>query len=132
MVLRWTFSVKTVGHIMSRSLSAQFCEVITVYWLKDLSGHVVRVLLDYVDHVMLCSKLKAVLMEQNQWTDICRLQENPRYLQHLCRLRIRRCLGRLRLRSPVFMSFVPLPERLKDYILYREYDLLGRQRGGPG
>ncbi|XP_027859545.1 dynein heavy chain 12, axonemal isoform X1 [Xiphophorus couchianus] len=109
-----------------------FCEVITVYWLKDLSGHVVRVLLDYVDHVMLCSKLKAVLMEQNQWTDICRLQENPRYLQHLCRLRIRRCLGRLRLRSPVFMSFVPLPERLKDYILYREYDLLGRQRGGPG
>lgn len=61
---------------MSLSLSAQFCEVITVYWLKDLSGHVVRVLLDYVDHVTLCSKLKAVLMEQNQWADICRLQGN--------------------------------------------------------
>lgn len=101
-----------------------FCEVITVSWLKHLSGHMVRILLDYVDHLTLCSKLKAVLMEQRQWPDICRLQENARSLQHLCRLRIRRSLGRRRLRSPVFMSFVPLPERLKDYILYREYDLL--------
>ncbi|XP_030585156.1 dynein heavy chain 12, axonemal [Archocentrus centrarchus] len=100
-----------------------FCEVITVSWLKHLSGHVVRILLDYVDHVALCSKLKAVLMEQRQWADICRLQENARSLQQLCRLRIRRSLGRRRLRSPVFMSFVPLPARLKDYILYRDYDL---------
>ncbi|XP_061796850.1 ankyrin repeat and SOCS box protein 14 [Nerophis lumbriciformis] len=102
-----------------------FCEVITVPWLKHLSGHVVRVLLDYVDHVTLCCKLKAALMEQQQWSDICRLQENARCLQHLCRLRIRRCLGRPRLRSPVFMSFLPLPGRLKDYVLYREYDLHG-------
>uniref|UniRef100_A0A3Q4HIM9 Ankyrin repeat and SOCS box containing 14a n=1 Tax=Neolamprologus brichardi TaxID=32507 RepID=A0A3Q4HIM9_NEOBR len=110
-----------------------FCEVITVSWLKHLSGHVVRVLLDYVDHVTMCSKLKAVLMEQKQWPDICRLQENTRCLQHLCRLRIRRSLGRLRLRSQVFMSYVPLPERLKDYILYREYNLLrGRWGGNPG
>ncbi|XP_070696464.1 dynein axonemal heavy chain 12 [Pempheris klunzingeri] len=100
-----------------------FCEVITVYWLSDLSGQVVRIMLDYMDHVTLCSKLKAALMEQQQWPDICRLLENTRSLQHLCRLRIRRCLGRLRLRSPVFMSFLPLPERLKDYILYREHDL---------
>ncbi|XP_038135596.1 dynein heavy chain 12, axonemal-like isoform X2 [Cyprinodon tularosa] len=105
-----------------------FCEVITVNWLKHLSGSVVRVLMDYVDHVTFCSKLKVVLMEQKQWSDICRLQENTRCLQHLCRLRIRRCLGRLRLRSPTFMSFLPLPERLKDFILYREYDLLPKQR----
>uniref|UniRef100_UPI003AAB8214 ankyrin repeat and SOCS box protein 14 n=1 Tax=Centroberyx gerrardi TaxID=166262 RepID=UPI003AAB8214 len=109
-----------------------FCEVITVYWLKELSGHVVRVLLDYVDHVTFCSKLKAALMEQQQWADICRLQENVSSLQHLCRLQIRRCLGRLRLRAPVFMSFLPLPGRLKDYILYREYDLYGGQSGGSG
>nr|XP_040059634.1 dynein heavy chain 12, axonemal-like isoform X1 [Gasterosteus aculeatus aculeatus] len=106
-----------------------FCEVITVRWLKDLSGQLVRVMLDYLDHVPLCSKLKAAVMEQRQWPDICRLQENARPLQHLCRLRIRRCLGRLRLRSPVFMSFVPLPGRLKDYVMYREYDLYGRQGG---
>uniref|UniRef100_A0A3Q2ZE11 Ankyrin repeat and SOCS box containing 14 n=1 Tax=Hippocampus comes TaxID=109280 RepID=A0A3Q2ZE11_HIPCM len=103
-----------------------FCEVITVSWLKHLSGHLVRILLDYVDHVTLCSKLKAAVMEQQQWGDICRLQENARCLQHLCRLRIRICLGRLRLRSPVFMSFLPLPPPLKDYILYREYDLHGQ------
>lgn len=109
-----------------------FCEVITVSWLKHLSGRVVRILLDYVDHVTLCSKLKAAVMEQQQWPDICRLQENARCLQHLCRLRIRRCLGRLRLRSPVFMSFLPLPERLKAYIQYREYDLYGQQRSSPG
>lgn len=34
----------------------------------------VRVLLDYLDHVTLCSKLKAVLAEQEQWADICRVQ----------------------------------------------------------
>lgn len=52
----------------------QFCEVITVAWLKDLSGVVVRILLDYVDHVALCSKLKAAVMEQKQWPDICSVQ----------------------------------------------------------
>nr|XP_020466815.1 ankyrin repeat and SOCS box protein 14 [Monopterus albus] len=111
---------------------AMFCEVITVSWLKHLSGYVVRILLDYVDHVTLCAKLKAAVMEQQQWPDICRLQENVRCLQHLCRLRIRRCLGRLRLRSPVFMSFLPLPGQLKDYILYREYDLYSRQSSRLG
>ncbi|CAJ1052008.1 dynein heavy chain 12%2C axonemal-like [Xyrichtys novacula] len=109
-----------------------FCEVITVSWLKHLSGEIVLVMMDYVDHVTLCSKLKAALMEQRQWPDICRQQESVRCLQHLCRLRIRQCLGRLRLRSPVFMSFLPLPGRLKDYIQYREYDLYGQQSGTPG
>ncbi|XP_077458163.1 dynein axonemal heavy chain 12 [Stigmatopora argus] len=103
-----------------------FCEVITVSWLKHLSGGVVRILLDYVDHVSLCGKLKAAVMEQRQWGDICKLQENARCLQHLCRLRIRSCLGRLRLRSPVFMSFLPLPPPLKDYVRYHEYDLRGK------
>ncbi|CAK6960863.1 dynein axonemal heavy chain 12-like [Scomber scombrus] len=104
-----------------------FCEVITVSWLKQLSGQMVLTLLDYVDHVTLCSKMKATLMEERQWPDICRLQENARSLKHLCRLRIRRCLGRLQLRSPVLMSFLPLPGRLKDYIQYQEYDLYGHQ-----
>ena len=55
-------------------LSVQFCEVITVRWLRHLSGQMVRVMLDYVDHVTLCCKLKAAVMEQPQWPDICRLQ----------------------------------------------------------
>ena len=57
----------------------QFCEVITVSWLKHLSGQVVLVLLDYLDHVTLCSKLKAAVMEQQQWPDICRLQGKLKY-----------------------------------------------------
>uniref|UniRef100_A0AAY4AUN6 SOCS box domain-containing protein n=1 Tax=Denticeps clupeoides TaxID=299321 RepID=A0AAY4AUN6_9TELE len=104
-----------------------FCEVITVYWLKDFSGHVVLVMLDYVDHVTFCSKLKAALMDQKEWPQICQVQENARSLQHLCRLKIRSCLGRLRLRAPVFMSFLPLPDRLKNFVLYKEYDLYGRR-----
>ncbi|XP_046882040.1 dynein axonemal heavy chain 12-like [Hypomesus transpacificus] len=106
-----------------------FCEVITVYWLKDISGHMVRIMLDYVSHVTFCSKLKAALMEQKQWLDICKIQENVRCLQHLCRLKIRSCLGRLRLRAPVFMSFLSLPNRLKDYILFQEYDLYSQSQG---
>ncbi|EGW00688.1 Dynein heavy chain 12, axonemal [Cricetulus griseus] len=40
---------------------------------------------------------------------------------------IRKCMGRLRLRCPVFMSFLPLPKRLKAYVLYEEYDLYGQE-----
>ncbi|XP_061076152.1 dynein axonemal heavy chain 12-like [Conger conger] len=111
-----------------------FCEVVTVFWLRDISAHLVRIMLDYLDHVTLCSKLKTALMEQEEWPDICRIQENARSLQHLCRLKIRCCLGRLRLRAPVFMSFLPLPDRLKDYVRYREYDFYsqGRPAGAQG
>lgn len=52
----------------------QFCEVISVSWLRHLAGGVVLVLLDYVDHVGLCSQLKGAVMEQPQWPHICRLQ----------------------------------------------------------
>ncbi|XP_075844965.1 ankyrin repeat and SOCS box protein 14 isoform X1 [Microtus pennsylvanicus] len=104
-----------------------FCEVITLSWLQHLSGKVVRVLLDYVDQVQICSKLKAVLEKQKLWPEIHLILTNPRSLKHLCRLKIRKCMGRLRLRCPVFMSFLPLPNRLKAYILYKEYDLYGQE-----
>ncbi|KAH0514870.1 Ankyrin repeat and SOCS box protein 14 [Microtus ochrogaster] len=104
-----------------------FCEVITLSWLQHLSGKVVRVLLDYVDQVQICSKLKAVLEKQKLWPEIHLILTNPRSLKHLCRLKIRKCMGRLRLRCPVFMSFLPLPNRLKAYVLYKEYDLYGQE-----
>ncbi|XP_032987645.1 ankyrin repeat and SOCS box protein 14 isoform X3 [Rhinolophus ferrumequinum] len=47
-----------------------FCEVITLSWLQHLSGKVVRVMLDYVDQVQICSKLKAVLQKQALWSEI--------------------------------------------------------------
>lgn len=49
---------------------SQFCEVITLSWLRHLSGKVVRVMLDYVDHVNVCSKLQGVLQEQKLWPEI--------------------------------------------------------------
>ncbi|NIG58471.1 ankyrin repeat and SOCS box protein 14 isoform X2 [Pontoporia blainvillei] len=100
-----------------------FCEVITLSWLQHLSGKVVRVMLDYVDQVRICSKLKAVLQKQRLWSEIHFILTNPRSLKHLCRLKIRKCMGRLHLRCPIFMSFLPLPNRLKAYVLYKEYDL---------
>ncbi|XP_032892476.1 ankyrin repeat and SOCS box protein 14 [Amblyraja radiata] len=99
-----------------------FCEVITLAWLKHLSGNVVRVMLDYVASVTLCSKLRAVLEQQSEWAEITHIMGNPRCLQHLCRLTVRRCMGRMRLRCPVFLTFLPLPQRLKEYILFKEYD----------
>uniref|UniRef100_A0A7N6FAQ2 SOCS box domain-containing protein n=1 Tax=Anabas testudineus TaxID=64144 RepID=A0A7N6FAQ2_ANATE len=99
-----------------------FCEVITVSWLKHLSAQVVRIMLDYTDQVSFCTKLKETLMEQKQWDEICHIQRNARSLKHLCRLRIREHLSRLRLRAPVFINFLPLPTRLKDYLRYKEFD----------
>ncbi|XP_067400310.1 ankyrin repeat and SOCS box protein 14 isoform X1 [Emydura macquarii macquarii] len=103
-----------------------FCDVITLSWLKHVSGKVVRVMLDYVDHVSVCYKLKAVLKEQTLWPEISSILKNPRTLKHLCRLKIRKCMGHLRLRCPIFMTFLSLPHRLKEYILYKEYDLYGQ------
>lgn len=51
---------------------------------------------------------------------------NARSLKHLCRLRIREHLSHLRLRAPVFISFLPLPPRLKDYLRYKEFDVYSR------
>ncbi|XP_026188703.1 dynein heavy chain 12, axonemal [Mastacembelus armatus] len=103
-----------------------FCEVITVSWLKHLSAQVVRIMLDYTDHVSFCTKLKDTLKEQQQWSEICRIQSNARSLKHLCRLQIREHLSRRRLRAPVFINFLPLPPRLKDYLHYNEYDVYSR------
>uniref|UniRef100_A0A673A941 Ankyrin repeat and SOCS box containing 14b n=1 Tax=Sphaeramia orbicularis TaxID=375764 RepID=A0A673A941_9TELE len=103
-----------------------FCEVITVSWLKHLSGQVVRIMLDYTDSVSLCTKLKDTLQEQKQWPEICDIQRNARSLKHLCRLRIREHLCRLRLRAPAFINFLPLPPRLKDYLRYKEFDVYSR------
>ncbi|XP_029911918.1 dynein heavy chain 12, axonemal [Myripristis murdjan] len=103
-----------------------FCEVITVYWLKHLSGQVVRIMLDYTDHVSFCTKLRDTLKEQKQWPEICHIQRNARSLKHLCRLRLREHLSHLRLRAPMFIGFLPLPPRLKDYLRYKEYDVYSR------
>ncbi|XP_078537028.1 ankyrin repeat and SOCS box protein 15 [Lissotriton helveticus] len=103
-----------------------FCEFITVSWMMHLVGKVVQILLDYVDTVNICAKLKSALETQHEWPQICEILENPRTLQHLCRLKIRRLIGLRRLQRPILMEKLPLPPVLKDYIMYKEYDLYGR------
>lgn len=103
-----------------------FCEVITVSWLRHLSGQVVRIMLDYTDSVSFCTKLKDSLKDQKQWAEICVIQRNVRNLKHLCRLQIRAHLSCLRLRAPYFINFLPLPSRLKEYLRYKEYDVYNR------
>ncbi|XP_078076277.1 ankyrin repeat and SOCS box protein 15 isoform X1 [Mustelus asterias] len=112
--------------IEPRSYITSFCEFITVSWLSHLVGRVVRVLIDYVDYVSFCVKLKPILEKQKEWPEICDIIENPRRLKHLCRLKIRKHMGQRRLQDLTCLALLPLPPLLMDYILYKEYDLYGR------
>ncbi|XP_067446977.1 ankyrin repeat and SOCS box protein 15-like isoform X1 [Thunnus thynnus] len=100
-----------------------FCEFMSLCCLKHLSGSVVRILLDYVNHVHICSKLRLILEKQREWPEICDILSSPRSLRHLCRLEIRRCLTLKRLNKPEIMNSDIFPPRLKNFILYQELNL---------
>ncbi|XP_048877825.1 ankyrin repeat and SOCS box protein 15 isoform X1 [Brienomyrus brachyistius] len=103
-----------------------FCDFISSAWLKDVAGKVVRILVDYVSHVTLCSKLKLILEKQREWPEICDILGNPRPLTHLCRLVIRRQVTLRRLCHLDSSNDVPFPPRVTDYLLYKEHDLYSR------
>ncbi|KAL0968082.1 hypothetical protein UPYG_G00262150 [Umbra pygmaea] len=103
-----------------------FCEFMSLSCLMDLSGDVVRILLDYVSHVPVCSQLKYVLQKQKEWPDICDTLGNPRSLKHMCRLEIRKRLTLKRLNDPIIMSTDLFPPSLRNYLMYRENDLYGQ------
>ncbi|XP_018413249.1 PREDICTED: ankyrin repeat and SOCS box protein 15 [Nanorana parkeri] len=106
---------------------SHFCDFITVSWMKHLVGKVIRVLVDYMDYVPICTKMKATLETQKEWAEIQEIIGNPRPLKHLCRLKIRKCVGLETLQSPSAMKRFPLPPLLKSYLLYKEYDLYGKE-----
>uniref|UniRef100_A0A8C1URV3 Ankyrin repeat and SOCS box containing 15a n=1 Tax=Cyprinus carpio TaxID=7962 RepID=A0A8C1URV3_CYPCA len=103
-----------------------FCDFISVSWLVQFSGRAVRVLLDYVNHVPICSKLKMVLKRHKVWAEISEMLGNPHSLQHLCRLVIRREMTPQRLGNPKYINSGGFPPGLKSYLMYKEYDLYGR------
>ncbi|KAJ8387710.1 hypothetical protein AAFF_G00151410 [Aldrovandia affinis] len=103
-----------------------FCDFISLYCLVHLSGSVVRILLDYVSHVPICSKLRLVLEKQKEWPEICDILGNPRPLKHLCRLVMRRQMTPKRLSDPEIMDSAPFPPRVKSYLVYKEFDIYGR------
>ncbi|XP_045064233.1 ankyrin repeat and SOCS box protein 15-like [Coregonus clupeaformis] len=65
---------------------------------------VVQMLLDYVRHPCICPNLLRVLEKQKEWPDICDILDNPRSLQHQCRLVIRRQMTPRRLNDPEVMA----------------------------
>nr|XP_033813945.1 ankyrin repeat and SOCS box protein 15 isoform X1 [Geotrypetes seraphini] len=103
-----------------------FCDFITVSWLQHLVGQVIRVLVDYMDFVPICIKLKSILETQKEWPEIHQILVNPRSLKHLCRLKIRQLMGLRRLQRCEFMDKLSLPALLKAYILFKDYDLYGK------
>uniref|UniRef100_A0A674ESP2 Ankyrin repeat and SOCS box containing 15b n=1 Tax=Salmo trutta TaxID=8032 RepID=A0A674ESP2_SALTR len=103
----------------------RFCEIISLSSVVNLAGSVVQMLLDYVRHPRVCPNLLRVLEKQKEWPDICYILDNPRSLQHQCRLVIRRQMTPRRLNDPQVMAAVPFPPSLKHYLTYREYDKYG-------
>ncbi|XP_077591961.1 ankyrin repeat and SOCS box protein 15-like [Stigmatopora nigra] len=105
-----------------------FCDFMSLCCLAHLAGHVVQILLDYVDQVRICSKLSRILQKQPEWTHICNVLSSPRSLSHLCRLLIRRCLTLKRLNNKEIMNSLLFPPLLRNFILYRENDLLQEEQ----
>uniref|UniRef100_A0A8C7IDW1 Ankyrin repeat and SOCS box containing 2 n=1 Tax=Oncorhynchus kisutch TaxID=8019 RepID=A0A8C7IDW1_ONCKI len=75
----------------------QFCEVISTRW----AGPIINVLLNYVGHVKLCSRLTEHLDSLEDWEVIKEKARHSRPLMQLCRLKIRQQVGIHRLRVNV-------------------------------
>nr|XP_054595647.1 ankyrin repeat and SOCS box protein 15b isoform X2 [Nothobranchius furzeri] len=112
--------------IYSQPIIISFCEFVSVSWLAHLAGSVVRALLDYVSHVDICSNLKRILKRTPEWDEISAILNEPRSLQHLCRLVVRGQMSIRMLNDPEAMSAAPFPPRLMSYLTYREYNLYGQ------
>ncbi|XP_028810894.1 ankyrin repeat and SOCS box protein 15b [Denticeps clupeoides] len=111
--------------LYSRPDKVTFCDFINVSWLVHLVGRVVRILLDYVDHVPICCKFQQILEKQKEWPDIHEVLSNTRSLQHLCRLVVRRHMALRRVCDPGHTASIQIPRALMNYITYKEYDLYG-------
>uniref|UniRef100_A0A667X1G5 SOCS box domain-containing protein n=1 Tax=Myripristis murdjan TaxID=586833 RepID=A0A667X1G5_9TELE len=109
-------------HLAAKHLSPdqpgiQFCDVLSSLAPGGCAEPVLRVLLDYVENVRLCSRLTELLDAQG-WTHIKDRAKAPRSLKHLSRLQIRRQLGVRRLS---LMETLPLPRCLVTYLNHLEH-----------
>ncbi|XP_062857513.1 ankyrin repeat and SOCS box protein 2-like [Trichomycterus rosablanca] len=91
----------------------QFCEMISGLSASCWVGPVVDILLNYVGHVKLCSRLVDHLDSYSDWVHIKERAMLPCSLMQLCRLKIRQQLGVQRLRH---LASLPLPKRLIKYL----------------
>ncbi|XP_038602543.1 ankyrin repeat and SOCS box protein 2 [Tachyglossus aculeatus] len=91
----------------------QFCEIISAPEVSRWAGPIIDVLLDYVGNVQLCARLKEHIESYEEWAVIREKAEPPRPLAHLCRLRVRKAIGKNRIK---LIDTLPLPGRLIRYL----------------
>ncbi|XP_032444736.1 ankyrin repeat and SOCS box protein 15b isoform X2 [Xiphophorus hellerii] len=121
----WTDLHNQAYKIYCQPNAIPFCEFMSVSWLSHLAGSVVRILLDYVSHISICTKLKRILERTPEWEEISAVLGEPRPLQHLCRLVIRGRMNIRMLNDPEAMDAAPFPPRLIGYLTYRADDPYG-------
>ncbi|XP_014000546.1 ankyrin repeat and SOCS box protein 2 isoform X3 [Salmo salar] len=97
--------------------AVQFCEIISTQAINRWVGPIIDVLLDYVGHVKLCSRLTEHLDSFEDWEAIKEKATPPRPLMQLCRLKIRQQVGIHRLRC---INKLPLPPRVIKYLNHEE------------
>ncbi|XP_069012872.1 ankyrin repeat and SOCS box protein 15b [Embiotoca jacksoni] len=123
----WSALNNQAYQIYSQPKVISFCDFVSVSWLVHLAGSVVRMLLDYVSYVSICSNLRGILERRPEWDEISDILSEPRSLQHLCRLVIRGQMSLRMLNDPEAMAAAPLPPRLKNYLTHKQSEQqLGR------
>ncbi|XP_056150379.1 ankyrin repeat and SOCS box protein 2-like isoform X2 [Lampris incognitus] len=93
----------------------QFCEAISNPSINRWAGPIISLLLNYVGHIRLCSKLVDHLDSYDGWMSIKQKAIPPHPLMQLCRLRIRQLVGLHRLK---LIHILPLPARLIRFLCY--------------
>ncbi|XP_069581192.1 ankyrin repeat and SOCS box protein 2 [Brachyistius frenatus] len=95
----------------------QFCEIISIPSICRWAGPIIDVLLDYVGHVTLCSRLMEHLDSYSGWSMIKDKAAPPRPLLQLCRLQIHQLVGHRRIKK------LPLPGGLIRFLQHQEMSM---------
>ncbi|XP_037541609.1 ankyrin repeat and SOCS box protein 2 [Nematolebias whitei] len=95
----------------------QFCEMISAPSISRWAGPIIDILLDYVGHVTLCSRLMEHLDSYSGWRAIKEKAALPRPLLQLCRLQVLLLVGRRHLKK------LPLPGGLIRFLQHQEFSL---------
>ncbi|XP_062323383.1 ankyrin repeat and SOCS box protein 2-like isoform X2 [Osmerus eperlanus] len=93
----------------------QFCDAISEPSVHPWTREILSVLLDYVGHVQLCSRLQERLDSCDDWSDVKDKAMSPRPLMHLSRMMIRQLMGAQRLKH---INSLPLPGSLIKFLNY--------------
>ncbi|XP_026164004.1 ankyrin repeat and SOCS box protein 2-like isoform X2 [Mastacembelus armatus] len=107
------------GNLLERQLrrGIQFCEMISAPNICRWAGPIIDVLLDYVGHVTLCSRLMEHLDSYSDWSVIREKAVSPRPLLQLCRLQILQLVHRRHVKG------LPLPGGLIRFLRHQEGSL---------